>query len=85
MILSSSVPISSAGMLSVPCDLPIFSDLTAVSISCLSCGSLLSLMTFSTAVSTGTGWLYNSVQYSVHLLITASSSLRKFSFYLGLC
>ena len=34
-------------------------------------------MTFSTVVS---GWLYCSVQYSVHLLILASSSVRKLPF-----
>ena len=72
MILSSPVWISSAGMLSMPSDLPIFKELTTVSISCLrigSCGSLFSLIAFSTAVSPVTGWLYSSVQYSVHLLI----------------
>ena len=54
MKLSSDVRISGAGMLSMPGDLPIFSDLRAVSISCLrivSCGSSFALMIISTAVS----------------------------------
>ena len=66
MILSCSVRISSAGMLSIPGDLPIFNYLSAVSISCLrfgSCGSLFSWMTFSTEVSLVTGRLYGSVKY----------------------
>ena len=54
MILSSHVQISSAEMLSMPGDFTIFSDLTAVSISCMrigSCDSSFSLITFSTTVS----------------------------------
>ena len=81
--MTSPVRISSAGMLSMPGDLPIFSELIAVPISCLrigSCGFLFSLMTLSTEVSPVTGWLYSSVQYAVHLLIIASSSMRQFPF-----
>ena len=47
MILSSPVRISSAGLLSMSGDLPIFSELTAVSISCLGIGSCGSLFTCS--------------------------------------
>ena len=82
MILSSLVRISSE-MLSMLGDLSIFSELTAVSLSCLSIGScvfLFSLMTYSTAVSPVTGWLYSSVKYSVHLLIIASSNVKQFHF-----
>ena len=73
MILSSPVRISSTGILSIPGDLPIFSELTAVSISCLrigSCGSLFPLMTFSSEVYPVNGRLYNSVQQSVYVYIT---------------
>ena len=68
MILCSSVRISSAGMLSMPGDLPIFSELTAISISYPrigSCGPLFSLMRFSTEVTPVTEQFYSSVQYSV--------------------
>ena len=71
MILSSPNRIVSSGLLYMPGDLTIVSELIVVSISCLktgSCGSLFSLMTFSTAVSPVTVWLYSSMQYShIHL------------------
>ena len=53
MMLSSPVRISSAGMLSIPGDLPIFSDKCYFSISCSD--TLFSLMIFSTAVYPVTG------------------------------
>ena len=81
MILSLPVRSSSAGMLYMPNDLPIFSELRTVSISCMrigSCGSLFALMTFSTVVSPMTGWLHSTVQYAVNPFIIASSSVRQF-------
>ena len=73
MILSLPVRITSAGMLSMPGDLPILTVYSFFAISCLriGSGSLFSFMTFSMygTVSPVTGWLYSSVQYSFHLLI----------------
>ena len=85
MILLSTVRSISAGMLSIPGDLQIFSELAAVSISCMrigSCGSLISLITFSTAMSPVTGWMYSpSTHYCASSVIPFPSwSVMTFPF-----